>query len=166
LNFQHFEFYDATLFVKRIDGILIYLVVYVDDLFITGNNEDSIQHVKAQLQQGFEMTDLGPLHYYLGIEMIQKPICIFITQQKYIGDLLNKFGMTDCKPLSTPMEKKLKLSSTDSTSLIDATPYRQLVGSLIYATTTCLDISFVVGVLSRFMQQPRESHWLAAKRVL
>ncbi|XP_057851979.2 secreted RxLR effector protein 161-like [Cryptomeria japonica] len=74
--------------------------------------------------------------------------------------------MADCKPLSTPMEQNLKLSSNDSSDLVDATSYRQLVGSLIYATTTRPDISFSVGVLSRFMQQPRATHWLAAKRVL
>ena len=112
------------------------------------------------------MTDLGHLHYYLGIEMIQKPYSIFITQQKYIGDLLQKFGMADCKPLSTPMEKNIKLTLDDSSTLVDATLYRKLVGSLIYATTTRPNIAFAVGVLSRFIQQPRQAHWSAAKRIL
>ena len=91
---------------------------------------------------------------------------IFFSQKKYIGDLLNKFGMDDCKPLGTPMEQNLKLTSVEGKEFEDATKYRQLVGSLIYLTTTRPDISFAVGILSRFMQKPCEGHWSAAKRVL
>jgi hypothetical protein len=74
--------------------------------------------------------------------------------------------MVDCNPLSTPMEQNLKLTSKEGNEFEDATKYRQLVGSLIYLTTTRLDISFVVGILSRFMQKPCEGHWCVAKRVL
>ena len=112
------------------------------------------------------MTDLGHVHYYLGIEVIQHPKFIFLSQKKYIGDLLNKFGMDECNPLTTPMEQNLKLTSIEGKEFEDATKYRQLVGSLIYLTTTRPDISFAVGILSRFMQKPCEGHWSAAKRVL
>ena len=91
---------------------------------------------------------------------------VFLSQKKYIGDLLNRFGMTECNPLSTPMEQNLKLTSIEGKEFEDATKYRQLVGSLIYLTTTRPDISFTVGILSRFMQKPCEGHWCAAKRVL
>ena len=94
---------------------------------------------------------------------------VYMTQPEgYVsnGKEHQKFGMADCKPLSTPMEKNIKLTLDDSSALVDATLYRKLVGSLIYATTTHPDIAFSVGVLSRFMQQPRQAHWSAAKRIL
>ena len=109
---------------------------------------------------------MGYVHYYLGIEVTQHPKSIFLSQKKYIGDLLNRFGMTECNPLSTPMEKNLKLTSIEGKEFEDATKYRQLVGSLIYLTTTRPNISFVVGILSRFMQKPCEGHWSAARKVL
>eukprot|EP00253_Pinus_taeda_P014934 PITA_14934 len=112
------------------------------------------------------MTDLGYVHYYLGIEVTQHPKSIFLSQKKYIGDLLNRFGMTECNPLTTPMEQNLKLTSIEGKEFEDATKYRQLVGSLIYLTTTRPDISFAVGILSKFMQKPCEGHWSAAKRFL
>ena len=141
-------------------------MVYVDDLLMTGNNESYIASIKKELKKGFEMTDLGYVHYYLGIEVTQHLKSIFLSQKKYIGDLLNKFGMTECNPLTTPMEQNLKLTSIEGKEFEDATKYRQLVGSLNYLTTTRLDISFVVGILSRFMQKPCEGHWSAAKILL
>ena len=86
-------------------------MVYVDDLLMTGNNESYIASIKKELRKGFEMTDLGYVHYYLGIEVTQHPMSIFLSQKKYIGDLLNRFGMDQCNPLTTPMEKNLKLTS-------------------------------------------------------
>ena len=166
LDFKHFDLDDATLFVKKVGKTVVYLVVYVDDPLITGNNESYIASMKKELKKGFEMTDLGHVHYYLGIEVIQHPKFIFLSQKKYIGDLLNKFGMDECNPLTTPMEQNLKLTSIEGKEFEDATKYRQLVGSLIYLTTTRPDISFAVGILSRFMQKPCEGHWSAAKRVL
>eukprot|EP00253_Pinus_taeda_P036220 PITA_36220 len=100
------------------------------------------------------MTDLGYVHYYLGIEVSQHPKSIFLSQKKYIVDLLNRFGMTECNPVTTPMEQNLKLTSIEGKEFEDATKYRQLVGSLNYLTTTRPDISFVVGILSRFIQKP------------
>eukprot|EP00253_Pinus_taeda_P003661 PITA_03661 len=99
------------------------------------------------------MTDLGYFHYYLGIEVTQHPKSIFLSQKKYIGDLLNRFGMTECNPLSTPMEQNLKLTSIEGKEFEDEKKYRQRVGSLNYLTTTKPDILFVVGILSRFMQK-------------
>eukprot|EP00253_Pinus_taeda_P029221 PITA_29221 len=166
LNFNHFDLDDATLFVKKVGKTVVYLVVYVDDLLMAGNNESYIASIKKELGKSFEMTDLGYVHYYLCIEVTQHPKSIFLSQKKYIGDLLNRFGMTECNPLTTPMEQNLKLTSIEGNEFEDATKYRQLVGSLNYLTTTRPDISFVVGILSRFMQKPCEGHWFAAKRVL
>jgi hypothetical protein len=104
LNFKHFKLDNATLFVKKVGKTIVYLVVYVDDLLITWNNENYSTSIKKDLKKGFKMKYLGHLHYYLGIEVIQNPKHIFISQKKYIEELLNKFGMDECNPISTPME--------------------------------------------------------------
>jgi len=104
------------------------------------------------------MTNLGQLHYYFGIEVTQHSKYIFLSQKKYIGKLLNKFVTAECNPLSTPMEQNSKLTSKEGNEFDDATKYRQLIGSLIYLTTTRPNISFVVGILSKFMQKPCEGH--------
>jgi hypothetical protein len=123
-------------------------------MLITRNNESYIASIKKELKKVFEMTDLGHLHYYLGIEVIQNPSYIFISQKNHIGELLNKFGMVECNHVSTPMEHNLKLISKEGNEFEDSTKYTQFVGSVIYLNTTRPDISFVVGILSRFMQKP------------
>eukprot|EP00253_Pinus_taeda_P005644 PITA_05644 len=120
---------------------------------MTGNNESYIASIKKELGKSFEMTDLGYVHNYLGIEVPQHPKSIFLSQKKYIGDLLNRFGMTECNPLTNPMEQNLKLTSIKEKEFEDATKYRQLLGSLNYLTTTRPEISFVVGIVSKFMQK-------------
>eukprot|EP00253_Pinus_taeda_P016505 PITA_16505 len=137
-----------------------------DDLLMIGNNESYIASIKKELRKGFEITDLGYVHYYLGIEVTQHLKSIFLSQKKYIGDLLNTFGTTECNPLSTPLEQNLKLTSIEGKEFEGATKYKQLVGSFNYLNTTRLDISFVVGILSKFMQKLCEGHWSATKRVL
>lgn len=119
-----------------------------------------------ELKKCFDMTDLGLLHYYLGIEVIQNPKFIFYFSKKNIGELLCKFGMKDCNFVSTPMEQNLKISSNEGNIFEDPTKYRKLVGSLIYLFTTHPDITFAIGILSRFMHKPCEGHWIAAQRVL
>eukprot|EP00253_Pinus_taeda_P031315 PITA_31315 len=150
----------------KVGKIVVYLVVYVDDILMTGNNESYIASIKKELRKGFEMTDLGYVHYYLGIEVTQHPKSIFLSQKKYIGAMLNRFGMIECNPLTTPMEENIKLTSIEGKEFEDATKYKQFVGSLIYLTTTRLEILFDVGILSTFMQKHCERHWLAKKRVL
>eukprot|EP00253_Pinus_taeda_P007861 PITA_07861 len=135
-------------------------------LVAKGNNENYIASIKKELKKGFEMNYLGYVHYYLGIEVTQHPKSIFLSQKKYVGDLLNRFGMIECNPMTTPMEQNLKLTSIEGKEFEDATKYRQFVGSLNCLTTTRPDISFVVGILSRYMQKPCEGHWSVAKRVL
>jgi hypothetical protein len=91
------------LFIKKVGKIVVYLVVYVDDLLIIGNNESLIASIKKELKKGFKMIDLINLHYYFCIEVIQNPKNIFISKKRYIGELLNKFGMVECNYVSTPM---------------------------------------------------------------
>eukprot|EP00253_Pinus_taeda_P009498 PITA_09498 len=121
---------------------------------MTGNNEIYIASIKKELGKTFEMTDLGYVHYYLGIEVTQHPKSIFISQKKYIGDLLNRFGMTECNPLTTPMEQNLKLASIEGKEF--DYPPEKVVSSLLRCATFQLMV----------MQKPCEGHWSAAKRVL
>ena len=102
----------------------------------------------------------------MGVEVAQHPKYIFISQKKYVGELLNKFCMTECSPLSTPMEQKLNLTSIEGKEFKDATKYWKIVGNLIYLTITRPEISYVVGILSRFTHKTCEGHWSIAKRVL
>ena len=95
LNFKHYDLHDATFFVKKIGKTVVYLVAYLDDLLMTRNNESYIASIKKKLKKGFEITDLGYLHYYLGIEVTQNPKSIFLSQKKYNGDLLHRFGMAE-----------------------------------------------------------------------
>ena len=128
--------------------------MYVDDLIITGNHDDHIAQVKKELHAGFKMTDLGLLHYYLGVEVFQRPHHIFISQSKYAAEVLQRFGMQDCKPVLIPMEQNLKLSNFEGGEKVDSTTYRQLIGSLIYLTNTRPDLSYAVSILSHLMQEP------------
>ena len=113
LNFKHYDLDDATLFVKKVGKIVVYLVVYVDDVLMTGNNESYIASIKKELRKSFEMTNLGYVRYYLGIEVTQHLKSIFLSQKKYIGDLLSRFDMIECNPLTTPMKQNLKLTSIE-----------------------------------------------------
>jgi len=109
------------------------------------------------------MTDLGLLHYCLGVEVWKTDNSIFVLQTKYTKSLLDRFRMADCKSSSTPMEKGLKLSAKTDSKVVNELVYRQLVGNLIYLTTTRPDLSYVVSVISRFMTTPQEVHWTVAK---
>ena len=107
LNFKHFNLDDATLFVKKVGKTVVYIVVYVDDLFIIGNNENYVASIKKKLKKGSEMKYLEHLHYNLGIEVKHNPKYIFISRKKYNGEVLNKFGMAECNLVSALMEQNL-----------------------------------------------------------
>ncbi|XP_022148887.1 uncharacterized protein LOC111017449 [Momordica charantia] len=112
------------------------------------------------------MSDMGLLHFFLGLEFHQVEGGIFISQRKYAKGILNKFGMFNCKPATTLMNMNEKLQQEDGVEMTDATKFRSLVGGLIYLTHTRPDIAFSVGVISRFMQHPSKNHFGAAKQVL
>eukprot|EP00253_Pinus_taeda_P004620 PITA_04620 len=157
---------DNTVYTKKVGNSLIILVLYVDDLILTGSDPNLINHVKSSLKKKFEMTDLGHLHYFLGLQVLQSKEGISLSQSKYACDILRHFHMEDCKPAPSPFQSGVKLSVSCTSPEVDATLYRQLVGKLLYLTHTRPDLSFVVGLVARFMQNPRESHWKAAKRIL
>eukprot|EP00253_Pinus_taeda_P010317 PITA_10317 len=151
--------------------------LFTVDCALSASNEDDIWYVdsgasshmtgiKRLMAQVFEMKDLGSLHYCLGLEVFRDTGQTFLTEGKYARNLLEKFGMDRCRSAATPLQQNLKLSSDDGTKEVDATMYRQLVGSLIYLTTTRPDLTYSVSVLSQFMSKPLESHWTEARSVL
>lgn len=140
--------------------------VYVDDLIITSSNLDILGKFKAEMRKLFRMSDLGLLSYYLGIEVTQSSAGISISQGAYAAKILEKVGLLDSNPCRTPMEARLRLSKTGSTPAVDATEYHSLVGSLRYIVNTRPDLAYPVGLVSRFMEAPREEHLPAVKRIL
>ncbi|KAE8723067.1 PLAC8 family protein [Hibiscus syriacus] len=126
---------------------------------------DSSLFIKAN-EFRFQMKELGQLKHFLGLEVDRTHEGIFLCQQKYAKDLLKRFGMLECKSTSTPMEPNIKMCAHEGKVLEDATMYRQLVGSLIYLTLTRPDISYAVGVMSRYIQNPKKPHLEAVRRIL
>jgi hypothetical protein len=141
------------------------LVLYVDDLFLTGL-ERLIVECKQALTAKFEMKDLVLMHYFLGLEVWQRTDEIFLSQGKHTMEILKKFSMTECKSMPTPMVMDLKKMSDTDSGDVDPHLYRQLIGSLMYLVNTRPDIFYAVNVLSQFMSQPKHTHWIAAKHVL
>ncbi|KAJ0467191.1 putative RNA-directed DNA polymerase [Helianthus annuus] len=157
---------DPSLFIHHSAGSLVYLLVYVDDIIITGNNSTTVARIIEQLNSLFALTDMGQLHYFLGIEVIHKGHDLLLSQRKYIGDILQRAGLAECKPISTPMSTSSVLLPDDSSLLADPSRYRQTVGALQYVTLSRPDIAFAVNKVSQFMQAPTENHWAGVKRIL
>ena len=136
---------------------MVSVLLYVDDLVITGTDLGEIDRVKLQLAASFDMKDLGDLHYFLRIEVIRTPEHILISQRHYVLSMLFKFKMTNCNSVSTPLDRTIKLRP-DFGKVCDPTRFRQIVRSLIYLTITRPDLSYPVRVISQFMARPTEEH--------
>ncbi|KAF8409311.1 hypothetical protein HHK36_005385 [Tetracentron sinense] len=131
-----------------------------------GVNQEMFDKFKHAMFKEFEMTDCGLMSYFLGIEVRQQADCIFISQKRYAMELLKKFRLDGCNTISTPVAMGSKLTKEREGKTVDSTLFKSLIGSLRYLTITRLDIVYGVGLLSRYMETPKESHWLAAKRIL
>ncbi|XP_058724364.1 phospholipid-transporting ATPase 2-like isoform X1 [Vicia villosa] len=157
---------DHTLFIKHSpQGGVTVLLVYVDDIIMTGDDWKE-QHILSHcLAKEFEIKALGKLKYFLGIEVAHSRKGIFISQQKYIADLLKETGKTACKPASVPMDPNLKLGNTEDVA-VDKEMYQRLVGRLIYLSHTRPDIAYAVSMVSQFMHCPKEIHLQAVHRIM
>jgi hypothetical protein len=151
---------------EKTDHGIVVIVIYVDDWIITGDSDGDIFDLKKLLKQKFEMKDLGELHYFLGIEVIQSPKGIWLLQRQYAFSKLSEYGMTSYKPISIPLEQNVKLSADEGNLVEDTTMYRRIVGNLIYMTITRPDLNYAIGVVSQFMQTPRKPHLDAVRRIL
>ncbi|KAL8141205.1 hypothetical protein V2J09_007226 [Rumex salicifolius] len=150
---------DAFLFIHKTSAHVLFLLVYVDDIIITGSSSESVQHLIQNLSNRFSLKDTGNLSYFLGVEVQPHPRGLFLSQRKYITDVLHKANMTNCKPVSTPLNASTRLTRNSGTILASPTEYRMLLGSLP-------DVTFAVNKLSQFMHSPTTDHWAALKRLL
>ncbi|GKD60170.1 putative RNA-directed DNA polymerase [Tanacetum coccineum] len=157
---------DPSLFIYSRGHTLLYILVYVDDIIVTGNNKGTIDNIISQLGSAFALKDLGPLNYFLGIEIVPHVSDILLSQKKYILELLQSAGLSNCNPVSSPMVTSSSLSLDDSTAFSNPVKYRQVVGSLQYVTLSRPDIAFAVNKVCQYMHAPTENHWSAVKRIL
>ena len=159
--------FEQTLFIQiREGGKILIVCLYVDDLIFTGNNEDMFLEFKNSMMKEFDMTDLGRMSYFLGIEVAQTSNGIFICQKKYVQDVLKRFQMEGCNHVYNPIVPGCHLTKDVEGERIDSTLYKQIIGSLMYLSATRPDIMYVTSLLSRFMEEPTMLHFQAAKRVL
>ncbi|KAB2626911.1 hypothetical protein D8674_020529 [Pyrus ussuriensis x Pyrus communis] len=135
-------------------------------MVITGNDETEIKNLKTFLSSRFRIKDLGPLKYFLGVEVARSKAGVTICQRKYTLDILEEAGLLGAKPMKVLMEADLVLTPTGSTSLHEPARYRRLIGKLIYLTITRPEIAYTVNTLSQFMQDPQRHHLDAAYRLL
>jgi hypothetical protein len=145
---------DPNLYLLQVVKDPLILVLYVDDLFLTGD-EKLIPRCKRELASEFDMKDIELMHYFLGLEVWQWPREIFLGQGKYAIEILKRFGMMDYKSMTTPMTTNMNMLGASYSDLVDPTMYRQLIGSLMYLLNTRPSICFVVNTLSQFMVEPR-----------
>ncbi|RVW63107.1 Retrovirus-related Pol polyprotein from transposon TNT 1-94 [Vitis vinifera] len=158
---------DHTLFVKKSHiGKMAILIVYVDDIILSGNDMEELQNLKKYLSEEFEVKDLGNLKYFLGMEVARSRKGIVVSQRKYILNLLKETGMLGCKPIDTPMDSQKKLGIEKESTPVDRGRYQRLVGRLIYLSHTRPDIGFAVSAVSQFMHSPTEEHMEAVYRIL
>lgn len=159
---------DQCLYVKKQNGKLVYVLLYVDDILVFCSDMKIIDTIKQLLSKEFEMTDMGKVSTFLGMH-IQQDIekgTIVLSQSKYLEKVLQKFNMQDCKPKATPMEKGLHLEPGDANNCSNH-PYRELIGCLIYATvTTRPDLCAATGYFRQFQSFFNENHFNHAKHIL
>lgn len=157
---------DYSLFTYTKTGIQINVLVYVDDIVISGNDSAALCAFKSYLSDCFKMKDLGPLKYFLGIEVARSSAGLFLCQRKYTLDIISEAGLLGAKPSGFPIEQNHKLGLASGELLEDPELYRRLVGRLLYLAVTRPDLAYSVHILSQFMQEPRIEHWEAALRVV
>ena len=158
---------DHTLFIKHSKtGGVTALLVYVDDIIVTGDDASEQEMLRQRLNKEFEIKQLGQLKYFLGIEVAHSKKGIFISQQKYVTDLLKETGKLACKPVDTPINPNHKLGEALDDPTVDKEMYQRLVGRLIYLSHTRPDIAYAVSVVSQFMHNPKEIHLQAVYRIL
>lgn len=157
---------DNTLFVKVTCSSIIALLLYIDDILIVSNDEKVVESVKNTMAKQFKTKDLGPAKFFLVLQIARNTDGISVSQRKYCLDLLADSGLLGCKPKFVPMDPKVPLSKDTWTLLPDGTPYRELIGRLLYLCITRPDITFAVNRLSQFLSCPTDAHLHAAHNIL
>ncbi|GJY38246.1 putative ribonuclease H-like domain-containing protein [Tanacetum coccineum] len=156
---------DKTLFIKRIKSDILLVQVYVDDIIFGSTKKELCTDFEKLMHKKFQMSSMGELTFFLGLQVTQKDDGIFISQDKYVDEILKKFGFSTVKTTSTPMETSKPLLKDAEAEDVDVHLYRSMIGSLMYLTASRPDIMFVVCACARFQVTPKVSHLHAVKRI-
>ncbi|GJX52351.1 putative ribonuclease H-like domain-containing protein, partial [Tanacetum coccineum] len=156
---------DKTLFIKRVKDDILLVQVYVDDIIFGSTKKSLCTDFEQIMHKRFQMSSMGELTFFLGLQVKQKEDGIFISQDKYVGEILKKFGFSSIRTASTPMETNKALTKDEDGEDVDVHLYRSMIGSLMYLTSSRPDIMFSVCACSRFQVQPKVSHLNAVKRI-
>ncbi|GJQ99846.1 putative ribonuclease H-like domain-containing protein [Tanacetum coccineum] len=156
---------DKTLFIKRDKKDIMLVQVYVDDIIFGSTNKSWCDEFEALMKSRFQMSSMGELTFFLGLQVKQNKVGIFISQDKYVAEILKKFDLVNVKAAITPMETKVPLTKDEEAFDVDVHLYRSMIGSLMYLTASRPDIMYAVCVCSRFQVTPKTSHLNAVKRI-
>ncbi|GJW05674.1 retrovirus-related pol polyprotein from transposon TNT 1-94 [Tanacetum coccineum] len=156
---------DNTLFTKKKSSNLIIVQIYVDDIIFGSTCQDMCDEFAKIMHDEFEMSMMGELNFFLGLQIKQMEDGIFFNQSKYIKEMLKKFGLEDSKPMKTPMSSDTKLTKDEECESVDSTKYQGMIGSLLYLTASSPDIMFSVYLCARFQEALKTSHLEAIKRI-
>jgi hypothetical protein len=157
---------DSSLFILHHGSSTAYLLLYVDDIILTANTTTLLYSIISSLKNEFSMSDLGDIHHFLGINVHRTSAGLFLSQQQYALEILDRAKMLECNPISTPIDTQKKLSSQQGCQFPDATLYRSLAGALQYLTLTRPDISYAVQQVCLFMHDPWDAHYNLIKRIM
>ncbi|GJU17142.1 uncharacterized mitochondrial protein-like protein [Tanacetum coccineum] len=156
---------DQTLFIKKQKGDILLVQVYVDDIIFGSTNKELCTGFEKLMKDKFQMSSMGELTFFLGLQVQQKEDGIFISQDKYVAEILKKFNYSDVKSASTPVDLEKPLVKDGDADDVDVHLYRSMIGSLMYLTASRPDIMFAVCACARFQVTPKTSHLLAVKRI-
>ncbi|GJV68741.1 putative ribonuclease H-like domain-containing protein [Tanacetum coccineum] len=156
---------DQTLFIKKQKGDILLVQVYVDDIIFGSTNKELCTGFEKLMKDKFQMSSMGELTFFLGLQVQQKVDGIFISQDKYVAEILKKFNYSDVKSASTPVDLEKPLVKDGDADDVDVHLYRSMIGSLMYLTASRPDIMFAVCACARFQVTPKTSHLLAVKRI-
>lgn len=157
---------DTTIFYKKRKGEILLVLIYVDDIIFGSTNKKYCDKFSKLMESEFEMSMMGELNFFLGLQIKQSEEGIFINQAKYVNDILSKYKLSDCSVKKTPMSPGSKLDSDPSGKSVECKLYRGMIGSLLYLTASRPDIMFATCLCARFQANPKESHLFSVKRIL
>ncbi|GKB03855.1 retrovirus-related pol polyprotein from transposon TNT 1-94 [Tanacetum coccineum] len=156
---------DTTLFTQKTGKHILLVQIYVDDIIFSSTDPKACDIFSNEMSSKFQMSMMGKMSFFLGLQVSQNPGGIFINQSKFTLEILKKFGMDSCDPVDTPMVDRLKLDEDPLWIPVDQTRFRSMVGSLMYPTASRPDLVFVVCMCARYQASPTEKHLKALKRV-
>ncbi|GJU59185.1 retrovirus-related pol polyprotein from transposon TNT 1-94 [Tanacetum coccineum] len=156
---------DQTLFIRKHKGEFLLVQVYVDDIIFGSSNPKLCREFKALMHAKFKMSDMGELDFFLGLQVLQKKDGIFLSHDKYVVDILKKFGLSDIKSAKTPMDRENPWGKDGTSKYVEFHLYRSMIGSLMYLTASRPDIMFAVCICARHQVTPKECYLHAVKRI-